>query len=401
MIYEMRKFYKNPAIMILLFLALLLSIIMPLFFIHDYESYDYSTGKEEVVQGLDGVRLRKQQVEKVTGVLSTEKLNDALFLYQSLPSGDEAYIQTENEYPGLFQFLKVAYSPYAGENTFLVSSISKADDYYNRNVEKLSGKIEFYGPTYLSEEETQEAFNRASNIEKPFIYEFVDHWAIVIKSLIFVYAILALSAILIACQLFSFEKEKNMAIILKVVGRNKLMGIGYKKLSAMSCYLTLKFILCSTIVSSMVFVLLGFSGWQSQIQVMPEFFTMVYNWTFGEMFIGFMFISWMCILSIGFMGAFFNAIFQKTYTSLIVSSLIIVPPFFMQNSVFMPVYVRRFLSAQPINGINLLSYIDSLFSYKIGSFRVLNATMIVIFAGLFIGISMLLSPIFFNKRINQ
>ncbi|WP_353095635.1 hypothetical protein [Tissierella praeacuta] len=59
MAYEMKKFYKNPAVMILLVLAILLSIVMPIFFITSYESYDYSTGKEVIIKGLDGFEARK------------------------------------------------------------------------------------------------------------------------------------------------------------------------------------------------------------------------------------------------------------------------------------------------------------------------------------------------------
>lgn len=403
MLYEMKKFYKNSAIIILLVLGILLSIAMPVFFIHDYESYDYSTGKEVAIKGLDGLRLRKEQVKKTTGVLSTEKLDDALALYKSLPAGDEAYFKVEEDYPELFRFLKEAYLPYAGGNEFLlVGSIPNADDFYDRNVEQVKGKIIAYGETtYLSDDETQEVLKRASVIEKPFKYEFFDQWPILIKSLIFVYPVLAFSAILISNQLFSFEKEKNMDIILNSVGRKKLIGIGYKKILAMVCYLTFEFLLCSIIVSSIVFGLVGVTGWNSQIQIMPEFFTMVYNWSLGQMFICFMIIAWICILSIALIGAFINSVFQKTYASLIMSVLLIVPPIFLKSSSFLPVPVRKFLCTQSINGINLLSFIDSLFSYKIGPYRVLNSSIIVVFAGVYFIICMLLAPILFTKRINK
>ena len=59
MLYEMKKFYKNPAVMIVLVLAILLSISMPLFFINSYEGYDYSTGEEIVIRGLDALKDRK------------------------------------------------------------------------------------------------------------------------------------------------------------------------------------------------------------------------------------------------------------------------------------------------------------------------------------------------------
>lgn len=398
MIYEIIKFYKNPTIIVLCLLAIILSVVMPVFFIYDYEGYEYSAGYEKSVKGLEGVKLRRETVQKTKGTISVDKLNEALSLIKSLPPGDISYYKVEEKYPELYQFLRVAYAPFSEENIFLVKSIERADDYYSRNVVKIREKINSYSSNYFSEEERREALVRASNIEKPYRYDFVDLWAILFKALIFVYVVIVLMAVFISSQLYSFEKDVDMLIILKTAGIKKLRVIAYKKILAMVIYTTTVYLICTVITSSIVFTLIGTSGWNSQIQVMSEFYTSIYNWTFGDMFIKFIVIAWICVICIGSIGSVVNSIFQNTYMTFVITTLFALPPLFIQNNEILPSNVIRFLRIQPINGINLLSYIDSLFTYKIGEFRVLNVTMIAIFALGIMAISIMLSIVFFTKR---
>lgn len=409
MINEIKKFYKNPAVMILLVISILLSVFMPIFFIINYESYDYSTGKEVIITGLDGLKARKEKIQKTSGVLSTEKLNDALTFYKSLPKGEAAYFQMEEEYPGIFLLLKEAYLPITGSCElpsigsceFQVSDLSSADNFYYRNMKKIEGKIDTYGINSLSNSEKLEALKRASDIKNPFIFEFIGQWPILINSLFFVYFAIIFSAIIISSQLFSFEKEQNMDIILNAAGRKKLISIGLKKVLALLTYLTLEFLICSIIVSSIIFGLSGVSGWNAQIQILPEFFMVIYNLSFGQLYIYYMVIAWICILCIALIGAFINSIYQKTYTSLIVSSLLIVPSMFLRNSEYLPMSVNKFLHTQPINGVNLFSFIVSLYSYNLFNNRILTSTAVLIFAIVCSIICMFLSPLIFAHRINK
>lgn len=401
MLYEMKKFYKNSAVMILLVLAILLSIAMPIFFINSYESYDYSTGEEIVITGLDGMKDRKEKIQKLSGVLSVDKLNDALELYKSVPGRETAYFEIENKYPGFFYYLREAYSPFIESSGFQIRNIPNANNFYDRNIEKVEERIDSYGNNYLSNAEKQEVLKRVSDIKKPFTFEFIDQWPILIKSLFFSYFAIVFSAIIISNQLFSFEKEENMDIILNTAGRKKLISIGFKKVLALLIYLTLEFLICSIIVSSIVFGLLGVSGWNVQIQMLPQFFTIIYDLSIGQMYIYYMLIAWICILCVALIGAFINSISQKTYTSLIISTLLIVAPMFLKNSEYLSVNIQKILYLQPVNGANLFSFIDSLFSYNLCVSRVLTSTAMIIFAITCSIICMSLCPFIFAQRINR
>jgi len=400
MFYEMKKFDKTTAVLISFVLALLLAICMPILFIHQYTSCNYSTGEEVIISGLKGLKYEKEQLEKVSGNLSTDKLNEALTFYKEQPKGNKAYFEMEDKYPKFLSLLTDAYTPY-GKNTFDVTRISNANDFYTRNIERVKEKMHLLGNGFISADEREEVLNKADNISKPYNLEFVDQWTILIKSLLFVYIVIILSAILISNRLFSFEKENNMDIILNSAGRKKLISIGFQKNLAMITYLSLEFILCTAITTAIVFGLVGTTGWDSQVQILPQFFTIIYNWSIGEMFIYYLIIAWICILSIALMGALINSMIQETYTSLIISSLLMISPIFLRSSSLVSVGIQRYLYVQPINGISLLHFIDNLFIYQLGSSKVLSSCIIVVTAILYFAIGIIFSPILFSIRISK
>ncbi|MDR7870351.1 MAG: hypothetical protein RIN55_05795 [Tissierellaceae bacterium] len=397
----MKKFYKSSSVVILLALSILLSIAMPIFFINSYESYDYSTGEEITIKGLSGLKDKKEKVQRISGILSVDKLNNALELYKSVPNRDKAYFKIEEEYPGIFPLLKEAYSSLIGSSGFQVSDIPNADSFYDRNIEKVEERIDLFGNNYLSNAEKQKAIKRALNIKKPYLYEFTDQWPILIKSLLFSYFAIVFSSIIISNQLFSVEIEEGMDIILTTAGRKKLISIGCKKVFAMLTYVTLEFLVCSILVSSIVFGLLGVSGWNVQIQMLPQFFTIIYDLSIGQMYLYYMLIAWISILCVALIGALINSIFQKTYTSIVISTLLITVPMFLKNSEFLSFDIQRFMYIQQINGVNLFSFIDSLFSYNLLSSRVLTSTAIILFSIACSAICIILCPYFFAQRINK
>ncbi|KEH90976.1 hypothetical protein Z965_09170 [Clostridium novyi A str. BKT29909] len=102
-----------------------------------------------------------------------------------------------------------------------------------------------------------------------------------------------------------------MDIILNSAGRKKLVSIGLRKIFAMIAYLTLEFILCTVICTTIIVGMFGASGWNCQIQILPKFFANIYNWSIGKMFINHFIIAWISILSVALIGAFINSIIQK------------------------------------------------------------------------------------------
>ena len=377
-------------------ITLLMSIIMPLIFIHDYESYDYSSGIEVATGGLKGLKNSQNEVKKIAGDLSISKLNEVLKYLKSFPE-DQAYRQGEIKYPGLFNLFKDTYAPLGQETSFKIGDIENTDDFYDRILLKAKEKKEFLDGKQVSDEEMEFMTYKINRVETPFRYDFIDQWSILIKSMIFVYVVIALLAVVISCNLFSYENEKNMGIVLKTIGRKKLLTIGLKKIFSAVVYLTILFLVCTLIISAIVFGTSGISGWGSQIQIIPGFLTSLSHWTVGEMYINSIIISLLCITSIALIGSFINVVFQKLYPSLVVAMLIVVPPMLLYTNATLSAIIRKLLNIQPINGINLLSFITSLSGYDIGVCKVLVPTMVCILAGVTIVLGVYFTPRIFCR----
>lgn len=66
---EIKKFYTNLAVLIMLAFILLMAIILPIFFINGHEKYSYKDGKILKNTGLAGYSIEKAQANKTKGKL--------------------------------------------------------------------------------------------------------------------------------------------------------------------------------------------------------------------------------------------------------------------------------------------------------------------------------------------
>lgn len=145
MIYELKKFYKNPAVKILFVIAIVLSIAMPTYFLLDFHSEGYDFEKQETTMeiGLKGIKNRKEKVQKNKGELRTEKLNESLEYYKSIKNHEYPINEMEEKYPGMYGVLYDGFSPYVPLEDFNIDEIDNTDDYYSRYY-KGKGKNRFF-----------------------------------------------------------------------------------------------------------------------------------------------------------------------------------------------------------------------------------------------------------------
>ncbi len=339
MIDELRKFNRTPTSLLIYVFAIACSMLVPLFFIFTSVNYNYSTGEEIEKLGLEGIEDRKDDLEKVRGEITVSKLNSALNLYKSFENTSDGFYAIEGAYPDFYFLLYEAYAPYAEEEmvSFTLGEVASADDFYNRPVNKIKSKINAFGRQNLNEDEIEFMLSKAENLSKPYQFEYNDQYAYLIQSLIAVFAIILFVSILISSQIFSFEKEKTMDIILHSLGEKKLRLIGLKKIGAVILYTTSLYIVCVIVISLIIFIFVGTLGWNTQIQVMPMFFSIPYNWTFGELYLHIIILAGICSITISMIGVLINSILQNTYTTIIITSIFVILPFILVKSVPMAI----------------------------------------------------------------
>lgn len=219
------------------------------------------------------------------------------------------------------------------------------------------------------------------------------------KSLSIVFIILAIAAIVHTSNLFSYEKENKMDMILSTFGKNKLRNVAKNKILALIFLITTEFLISIVIISIITFSVSGMSSWSSQIQI--ELFTSIYNLNFLQVYLLFNLIAWVSVIAIGLLVGMINVLTQKSYLTLIVSFILMFSPLILERLQAMPVLIQKFNRIQPVFGLITVGNIQSLQIYKILFFKVLTTTAILFNGIVIIALCMLIIPSLFSFRLRE
>ena len=124
------------------------------------------------------------------------------------------------------------------------------------------------------------------NFAVPFYLEFYEHWVIFFKSSFVFCCILLLGAIFCSSQLFPYEKVTHMDLVLGTLKPKILRKMARDKMLAVSVCFIVLFLICNLIIISLTILPFYNEGWNMQIQLLPDFFTVIYAWTIKDMFFG-------------------------------------------------------------------------------------------------------------------
>lgn len=369
MIYEFKKINQNKIITLLSLLCIFISIIFPLIFINGYETYDYSSGKEVAIHGLEGLNYKKNQVKKISGYID-QKFIKSIFEYaDEFPSDNDLdYMKTEQRFPGMYYYLKNAYSPYGQEASFSFKDIEVNNTLTDAQKNKIKSMMYATGNSPYSTEEEIKILNFIENNKSPIKYDFADQWPIIIKSLIFSYYSIVILAIVMSSRLFSVENNTNMDKIIIQTNTKMRHRITSNKLKMFYGYIFGIYLICTLIILAIVIIPTGTDGLWSRIQVTPDLFISMYPWTIGEMLIKYIVEAFMCICAIGGVGILINSITRDEIGTIMLAIFFCVFPFLLKSPILRTNnFAMRLLYFFPISGVNVLNYLGSAVVYFIGT----------------------------------
>lgn len=397
MLYELRKICEELHVKILILVVLIISFVVAFIPIGSFSALE-SAENSNLVKGKAAISLEKERYENIKGILSIQKINEALNYYQSISTEDLAYVQSEIKYPGIINMLVDAYSSINEGNNINLYKLKNADDFYDRYKiqinEQLNHKVDGY-----DKREKEEVLEKAGDIDIPFQLDYSKQWQFSYRVLTIVFIGMAVVALMVGIRLFSYEKEKNMDLILATIDKRNLYKIGRNKIFAFLLLLTLLFGSSIIIFSMIFFSITGFRGWNSQIQT--TYFYSIYNLTFSEAYLLFVFMGWVCILTIGMIIATINAFTQKSYNTLVIGTIIIFIPFVITRLGTIPLVVKKFFRLQPINGFMTEKILSSMHMHKLFFINISTATAIIFYAIFISIVCMLAIPKIFSIRINK
>ncbi|UZQ49955.1 hypothetical protein [Clostridium kluyveri] len=397
MLNELKKFTSELYIKILMLVVILVSIVVSIAPIKSFSEI-ISIDNTNHLQGKAAIHLIKERYENSKGILTTDKLNEVLKYYKSMPSGDTAYLKTDINYPGIFSLMDDAYTSDNTKEGDRFSKLNNMNDFYERNIELITKKLNDSENTYESWEKNI-ILEKAKSINKPFVVDFSNQWVKVYPALTICFMIIAISAIVIGSRLFSYEKDKNMDIVLISLGDRPLRNIGRSKIKALLTFLTVEFLVSVIIISFVVFVNTGLSAWNSQIQI--KYFTSIYHLTFGQAYLLSLFTGWISIMAIGTFAAALNAFTQKSYITLVLGFLVTFIPIIIVRLNMFPAIMTKFFKMQPINGFFISKNLLSLQVFNFLFSHTLTITAIIIASIIISGICIFIAPRLFSTRIKN
>ncbi|KEI00054.1 hypothetical protein [Clostridium botulinum] len=396
MLNELKKFTSKLHIKILILVVIIASIAVPIECIKNF--YAMKSGKTNSVEGKAAIPLLKERYENSKGILTIDKLNKALKYYKSKSDADTAYVETGIKYPGIFSLMEKAYIADYTKESAIFHKLKNMNDFYTRNINLITKDLNHSENIYEPWEKNI-ILKKAKTIDKPFNVDFSKHWEYIYKNFMICFMLIAISAIVIGSRLFSYEKDKNMDILLVSLGDNSLKKIGKNKIKALLIFLTVELLISVIIISIIMFSNTGLSAWNSQIQI--QYFTSIYNLTFGEAYLLIIFTGWISILAIGMFTATLNAFTQKSYVTLILGVLITFVPMIVARLNAFPVIITKFFKIQPINGFSIIENLESLQIFNFIFFNTLTMTAIIINAIIILGICTVISPRLFSTKIKN
>ena len=390
---ELLKIRKEKYIKIIIVLLVILTLIVTIAPINSFSFIENSEQSNEI-KGREAIEKIKQQYEMSKGELTVDKLNQVLKYYQSFPDPLKAELESDFKYPGVIQLLLDAYGTYNKEIDNLYH-IDNVNDFYNKNSSIITGLFQVYKGEYSSWEK-KEILQRAKSIHTPYYFDFHKQWINLFKSLTIIGLFLAVVAILIGANLYSYEMEMDMDYLLGSCNTKQLKRIAQNKLFSMYAMLSILFFGSIIFISIVDFIVFGIRGYNSPIQI--AYFTSIYHLNFGEAFIIFIFLEWIGILAISSISAIINSFYLKTIQSVFIAIVFNFIPIILNNLLFIKGLFRKILFLFPVYSMMYIRNINNIHIYRIGGLKFLGGIALFIVCFMILIFAMIIVPKIFTKR---
>lgn len=188
-----------------------------------------------------------------------------------------------------------------------------------------------------------------------------------------------------------------MNIVLSGLITSRTRKVGQSKAFALGIFITGIFFVSMIISLSLFFANTGFDAWGSNVQL--RYITSLYNFTFGGVYLIFMCVGWLSVVSIGLVSFLLGLVLRKTNLALVIMMLLFIVPSILIKIGIVGEGIRKILLLQPLNAFLVEKNILSFHVYNLGVVEVLTANGTIILAILVSVISFVFIPKLFSRNI--
>ena len=140
MLNELKKITSRFYVKILFVLVIIVSIITGFAAVRSFSELE-SLSSTNYLKGKSAIDLIKQNYDNSRGVLTTDKLNEVLQYYKSIPNSDEGYIKASAKYPGIFSLIANSYPTDEADPSKQFKNMNNMNNFYERDKEIINQKL--------------------------------------------------------------------------------------------------------------------------------------------------------------------------------------------------------------------------------------------------------------------
>ncbi len=372
--YELKKLFNKKMNIVVIISCLFLIILLFSLSGTDFLATDES-GKS--YKGKEAIRLRKEQIKEISGILTNERIVDEIRSLQELNNNPDNIVI--NSY-GEKEFSRDVYNKYLNNRLNLLTNINHVygDNYLNGLSQlNLENKIDFYenrekrieelivssqdykGRTY-TEKEKEYWIEKSKNVNIPYEYDFYFGYSNLYST--YEMLIIGLIAVCICiASVFSGEYQNGTDKILLTTKYGKSKGATAKVIAS---YIFASIVFAIYLIFAILAVLLMFGTEGGNLPIQLLNILSPYNLTFAQSLIYNIFISYAVLFGIVGLTLFLSSKIKNPISTLVIDICIVMLPVFLSVKSGFGI-INKILFLMPYNAI--YSNFTKMVSYKLGS----------------------------------
>lgn len=373
MIYEIKKIFSNLLAKLSVILLIVSILALSIFAFSTFEVGDGT------YRGKAGFEYEASLAEKYEGEVDSNLINTFIDRVDLSGGKDKALVSIYKNFPSLSTTILDAYKPLIGGNAKALENLleTRGSDFYDRNVINIESMLDERLNTTMSEKEKSMVIERASNIEKPYEFEYFGEWNLLYDVFSIIILISFVIIIFQISSIYSVEAENSMEILLRSLGGKQVRKIIYRKIAATFVLVTSEVLLVSLIFTLVSFYYTGLRGINAPVQLF--YFNSIYPYSFGQLYIMIIVGFILAALSIAMMTFLVNIFAKRSFQAFILGLAVLLLPkllgvIMVNNNIFL-----KILNSMPINLIQIGEMVQSLYLGLFGNLQIFSIYLLSIF----------------------
>lgn len=338
----------------------------------EYKTVDNSTNKLITLKGMEAIKQKKIDSEKIKGYIDENYIKEIINNYNKIKDNEER-AKYWLPYSDISRLLKISYSPVNTITPDVLNNLSydDADKFYKNRVKQVNDSLNVYYPNFKFDESSiSEITKKSEQLEKPIYYEYADGWLKIMDNLPFLNILIILVLSFCLCRIFTEDIENRMILVVlpTIYGKKKL---AISKIKASIIFATVTYLALNFIFAACILLFYGCKGWNCPIQISTRYWLSIYNLKIYEVYLQSIIVGLIACLFTVIVTLLLGTILKKSVLTISAIGAFTLLPLLINTDKLSNV-LSGFVGILPINIIDYLETLKKPYMYNIFGVEILN-----------------------------